>query len=169
MLFRSEENVPTRAVTMGVGTILEAKRVVMIAFGEGKAPVVARAIEGAVTNSIAASFLQEHANAQVYLDLAAAELETLITTPNQPDRAVVGWLNDLADVHLRNPDGLPAANATLQRIVDRFPGSAWAEAARSRLARLGFAARAREIPKTIKLGNYEQNIGLKPDFKPPRQ
>ncbi|MEY5031852.1 MAG: Glucosamine-6-phosphate deaminase 1, partial [Planctomycetota bacterium] len=74
--FFGEENVPTRAVTMGVGTILEAKRVVMIAFGEGKAPVVARAIEGAVTNSIAASFLQEHANAQVYLDLAAAaELE----------------------------------------------------------------------------------------------
>jgi glucosamine-6-phosphate deaminase len=57
---------------MGVGTILEAKRVVMVAFGEGKAPVVARAIEGGVTNSIAASFLQEHANAQVYLDLAAA-------------------------------------------------------------------------------------------------
>ena len=74
--FFGEENVPTRAVTMGVGTILEAKRVVMIAFGEGKAPVVARAIEGAVTNVVAASFLQEHANAQVYLDLAAAaELE----------------------------------------------------------------------------------------------
>ena len=74
--FFGEENVPSRAVTMGVGTILEAKRIVMIAFGEGKAPVVARAIEGAVTNSIAASFLQEHANAQVYLDLpAAAELE----------------------------------------------------------------------------------------------
>ncbi|MBI1304112.1 MAG: glucosamine-6-phosphate deaminase [Phycisphaera sp.] len=74
--FFGEENVPTRAVTMGVGTILEAKRVVMMAFGEGKAPVVARAIEGAVTNSVAASFLQEHANAQVYLDLAAAaELE----------------------------------------------------------------------------------------------
>ena len=67
--FFGEENVPSRAVTMGVGTILEAKRIVMIAFGEGKAPVVARAIEGAVTNSIAASFLQEHANAQVYLFL----------------------------------------------------------------------------------------------------
>ena len=43
--FFGEENVPTRAVTMGVGTILEAKRVVMMAFGEGKSPVVARAIE----------------------------------------------------------------------------------------------------------------------------
>ena len=74
--FFGEENVPTRAVTMGVGTILEAKRVVMLAFGEGKAPVVARAVQGPVTISVAASFLQEHANAQVYLDLAAAaELE----------------------------------------------------------------------------------------------
>jgi len=74
--FFGEEHVPTRAVTMGVGSILEAKRVVMMAFGEGKAPVVARAVEGPVTNAVAASFLQEHANAQVYLDLAAAaELE----------------------------------------------------------------------------------------------
>ncbi|MFM7051747.1 MAG: glucosamine-6-phosphate deaminase [Planctomycetota bacterium] len=74
--FFGEEHVPSRAVTMGVGSILEAKRVVMLAFGEGKAPVVARAIEGPVTNAVAASFLQEHTNAQVYLDLAAAaELE----------------------------------------------------------------------------------------------
>ena len=74
--FFGEEHVPTRAVTMGVGTILEARRVVMLAFGEGKSPVVARAVQGAVTNAVAASFLQEHANAQVYLDLpAAAELE----------------------------------------------------------------------------------------------
>ena len=74
--FFGEDNVPSRAVTMGVGTILEAKRVVMIAFGEGKAPVVARAVEGAITNAVAASFLQEHPNAQVYLDsAAAAEIE----------------------------------------------------------------------------------------------
>jgi glucosamine-6-phosphate deaminase len=87
--FFGEENVPTRAVTMGVGTILEAKRVVMLAFGEGKAPVVARAIEGAVTNTIAASFLQEHPNAQVYLDLAAAaELQ----------RCKAPWASDAHDL-----------------------------------------------------------------------
>jgi glucosamine-6-phosphate deaminase len=70
--FFGEENVPLRAITMGVGTILAARRVVLVAFGEGKAPVVARAVEGPVTDSVAASFLQEHANAQVYLDAAAA-------------------------------------------------------------------------------------------------
>lgn len=70
--FFGEENVPLRAITMGVGTILQARRVVLVAFGEGKAPVVARAVEGPVTQHIAASFLQEHANASVVLDRAAA-------------------------------------------------------------------------------------------------
>jgi len=70
--FFGEENVPRRAITMGVGTILEAKQIYLLAFGEGKAPVVAQAVEGAVSTSIAASFLQEHANAKIVLDEAAA-------------------------------------------------------------------------------------------------
>lgn len=70
--FFGEENVPSRAITMGVGSILDAKRVVMLAFGEGKAHVVRQAVEGTVTETVAASFLQEHPNAQVWLDLAAA-------------------------------------------------------------------------------------------------
>ncbi len=70
--FFGEEHVPLRAITMGVGSILDARRIILIAFGEGKAPVVARAVEGPITNAVAASFLQEHPNAQMYLDLAAA-------------------------------------------------------------------------------------------------
>ena len=70
--FFGEENVPARAITMGVGTILYARRVVMMAFGEGKAAVVRRAIEGEITPTIAASFLQEHPDARVHLDAAAA-------------------------------------------------------------------------------------------------
>lgn len=70
--FFGEQYVPRRAITMGVGTILSAKRIVMLAFGEGKASVVARAIQGPVTAAIAASFLQEHPQATVYLDEAAA-------------------------------------------------------------------------------------------------
>lgn len=70
--FFGEENVPLRAITMGVGTILKARRVLLVAFGEGKAGVVAKAIEGPITESVAASFLQEHPNASVYLDAAAA-------------------------------------------------------------------------------------------------
>jgi glucosamine-6-phosphate deaminase len=50
-----------RAITMGVGTILGARRVFMLAFGEHKAPIVAqKAVEGEITESVAASFLQEH-------------------------------------------------------------------------------------------------------------
>jgi glucosamine-6-phosphate deaminase len=79
--FFGEQHVPRRAITMGVGTILSAKRVVMIAFGEGKAQVVAKAIEGPVTSTIAASFLQEHANATVYLDAAAAAELTRCKSP----------------------------------------------------------------------------------------
>jgi glucosamine-6-phosphate deaminase len=70
--FFGAEYVPRRAITMGVGTILAAKRIVMIAFGEGKAGIVAKAVEGPVTAVVAASFLQDHPNATVFLDSAAA-------------------------------------------------------------------------------------------------
>ncbi len=71
--FFGQENVPRRAITMGVGTILEARQIIMLAFGEHKSQIVAEAVEGDVTASIAASFLQEHPNAQVVLDEAAAD------------------------------------------------------------------------------------------------
>jgi len=75
------ENVPTRAITMGVGTALSARRVIMMAFGENKAPVVARAVEGPITEAVAASFLQEHDDAAVMLDEAAADDLTRFKSP----------------------------------------------------------------------------------------
>lgn len=71
--FFGEENVPKRAITMGVGTILDARQVVLMAFGEGKCRIVAQAVEGEVSTIVAASFLQQHPNAQFVLDEAAAE------------------------------------------------------------------------------------------------
>jgi glucosamine-6-phosphate deaminase len=70
--FFGEENVPHQALTMGVGTILDARKVVLMAFGEHKAPIVQRAVEGAVSDSVAASFLQQHPDATFLLDRAAA-------------------------------------------------------------------------------------------------
>ena len=70
--FFGEQNVPRRAITMGVGTILSARRVILLAFGERKAAVIARTVEGPVAESVAAGFLQEHPDAAVYLDPAAA-------------------------------------------------------------------------------------------------
>jgi glucosamine-6-phosphate deaminase len=73
--------VPRRAITMGVGSILDARRVVLLAFGEHKADVVAQAVEGPVTAHIAASYLQQHPNATVVLDEAAAAGLTRFRSP----------------------------------------------------------------------------------------
>ena len=70
--FFGEQYVPRRAITMGVGTILAARKVVLLSFGEHKAGVIAQAVEGPVTPAVAASFLQEHPHAQILLDEAAA-------------------------------------------------------------------------------------------------
>jgi glucosamine-6-phosphate deaminase len=79
--FFGEDNVPHQAVTMGVGTILDARKIVIMAFGEHKAPVVQRAVEGAMTDAIAASFLQEHPDVCFLLDQAAAGDLTAICRP----------------------------------------------------------------------------------------
>ncbi|MEQ8769728.1 MAG: glucosamine-6-phosphate deaminase [Phycisphaerales bacterium] len=79
--FYGEWNVPRQAITMGVGTILDAARVILMAFGEHKAPVVRRAVEGDVSSSVAASFLQQHRSARFVLDQAAAAELTRFKTP----------------------------------------------------------------------------------------
>ncbi len=79
--FFGEENVPRRAITMGVGTIMKARKVVLMAFGEHKSAIIAQAVEGEITASVAASFLQEHSDAQVILDEAAASELTRFKCP----------------------------------------------------------------------------------------
>jgi glucosamine-6-phosphate deaminase len=79
--FFGEENVPQEAVTMGVGTILDADEIVLMATGEHKAPIVRRAVEEPVSREVTASYLQEHANATFYLDRAAAGDLTREKTP----------------------------------------------------------------------------------------
>lgn len=75
------ENVPRRAITMGVGTILQAKKIYMMAWGEGKANIVRETIEGVINTSIPATFLQQHNQTEVILDTAAAAELTRIKTP----------------------------------------------------------------------------------------
>ncbi|MBT3198853.1 MAG: glucosamine-6-phosphate deaminase [Phycisphaerales bacterium] len=100
------ENVPHRAITMGVGSAMNAKRIIMMAFGENKAPIVARAIEGSITEAVAASFLQEHPDSTVMLDEAAAEDLTRFKCPwvlgpvdwdDHLVRKAVTWLADQVD------------------------------------------------------------------------
>jgi glucosamine-6-phosphate deaminase len=79
--FFGEWNVPRKAITMGVESIMSARKVVLMAWGEGKAPVIRRAVEGEVTNQVAASYLQQHGNARIVLDSAAAAELTRFKTP----------------------------------------------------------------------------------------
>ena len=72
---------PPQAITMGVATILEAREVILLATGEHKAEIVLRAVEGGVHADVAATFLQQHPAATVYLDPAAAEQLTRVRTP----------------------------------------------------------------------------------------
>jgi glucosamine-6-phosphate deaminase len=79
--FYHEENVPNQALTMGIGTILEARKIILMAFGEDKARIVREAAEGPTTDRVPASFLQEHGDASFLLDLAAAAELTGVATP----------------------------------------------------------------------------------------
>ncbi|MFV1996010.1 MAG: glucosamine-6-phosphate deaminase, partial [Verrucomicrobiales bacterium] len=79
--FSGLENVPRFAITMGVGTILDARRIVLMAWGENKARVVARAVEQPVSDALPASFLQGHENITFLLDEAASRDLTRVKTP----------------------------------------------------------------------------------------
>ncbi|HLM68096.1 MAG TPA: glucosamine-6-phosphate deaminase [Longimicrobium sp.] len=79
--FFGEDNVPTEAVTMGVASILDAREIALVATGEHKAAIVRRSVEGEPDPDVAATYLQDHANATFYLDPAAAAELTRIKTP----------------------------------------------------------------------------------------
>jgi glucosamine-6-phosphate deaminase len=79
--FFGAENVPRHALTMGVGTILDAKRIVLLAFGEGKADIVKRTVEGFTGASVPSTFLQSHPAVMLLLDTAAGSNLTRIQSP----------------------------------------------------------------------------------------
>lgn len=74
--FGSVDAVPKHVITMGIGTIMQAKEVILLAFGRQKASVVAKTIEGPVTAMVPASVLQHHPHVKFFIDEeAAAELK----------------------------------------------------------------------------------------------
>jgi glucosamine-6-phosphate deaminase len=70
--FYGEANVPKQAVTMGIGTIMKAKKIFIMAWGEGKAPIVKEAVEGKVNEMIPATYLQAHPETVFVMDEAAS-------------------------------------------------------------------------------------------------
>jgi len=75
------ENVPRRAITMGIGSVLSARRILLMAWGEGKAAVIRQAVEGDISTQCPASFLQTHKNIMIVLDDAASAGLTRVKTP----------------------------------------------------------------------------------------
>lgn len=74
MFGNDPDRVPPRALTMGVGTILDARRLVLVAVGEGKAAIVNEALNGPISEAVSASAIRLHDNATIILDAAAASL-----------------------------------------------------------------------------------------------
>lgn len=95
------------------------------------------------------------------LDLAADQLEQLIQHPNQPDKLLVRWLNLLADLQIRAGADYEAVRHTLERIIELGPNLAPADNARKRIDLLRLELKAKTKSQAVKLGSYEQNLGLK--------
>lgn len=75
------ENTPKMAITMGLDTVMRAEKIILMAWGENKADVIQRVVEGPVTDQVPASLLQEHPNIEVVIDENAAQLLTREQTP----------------------------------------------------------------------------------------
>ena len=70
--FSSIDEVPTHAVTMGIHTVMQARSIILMAFGEGKADIIKKTVEGRPEIAVPASLLQLHDDVEIYLDEAAA-------------------------------------------------------------------------------------------------
>ncbi|MGQ7944649.1 glucosamine-6-phosphate deaminase [Flavobacterium sp. WC2509] len=106
--FSGLNNTPRTAITLGVKKIMEAKRVILLAWGEGKSNIIKDSVEGPVTNQVPATFLQEHNNTTFVLDKSAASKLTRINTPwlvenvNWTDTLIRKAVLGLA-LHLKKP------------------------------------------------------------------
>ena len=102
--FSSLENVPTGVITMGISAVMNARSVILMAWGEDKSGVICQTVEGKVSDSVPSSFLQLHTNAKVVIDLSAAYDLTRICHPwlvtscewdNKLIRRAIVWLCQL--------------------------------------------------------------------------
>jgi glucosamine-6-phosphate deaminase len=130
--FFGEDNVPTEAITMGVASILDAREVALIATGEHKAAIVRRAVEGEIDPDVAATYLQKHRDAKVYVDTAASAELTRIKTPwivgevqwnRKLEIQAVLWLSAKTGKSILKLDALDYREHHLSSIIARY-GSA---------------------------------------------
>ena len=102
--FPSLDNVPAGVITMGIATMMKARNVILMAWGEDKAKIIAKTVEGKVSDAVPSSYLQNHTNAKVVVDLSAAYDLTRISHPwlvtncewdNKLIRRAIVWLCQL--------------------------------------------------------------------------
>lgn len=103
-IFRGKDNVPISTITMGIGTIMAAKKIYLLAWGENKVEMVKKAIEGPISDATTASYLQNHKDVRIIIDLEAAGYLTRINRPwlvtscewnNKLIRSAIVWLCQL--------------------------------------------------------------------------
>jgi hypothetical protein len=85
----------------------------------------------------------------------------LIREPRHKPKQVAQWLNLLANFQIELGADVATVRATLEKIVEQFPEAAVAEVAQRRLARINSEIKGKQKTSDVKLGVYEQNIGLK--------
>ncbi|WP_299527627.1 PIG-L family deacetylase, partial [uncultured Lutibacter sp.] len=79
--FLGIDNVPKKAITMGIKTVRKAKRIILLAWGQNKSSIVKKTIEGEISSKVPATYLQHHNNTTFILDIEAASELTRINTP----------------------------------------------------------------------------------------
>ncbi|QDO93366.1 glucosamine-6-phosphate deaminase [Formosa sediminum] len=106
--FLGLNNTPRTAITLGVKKIMEAQRVILMAWGEGKSNIIKQSVEGQVTNLVPASFLQEHDNVTFVLDKESSSKLTRVNTPWLVEK--IEWTDKLVRkavlglaLHLKKP------------------------------------------------------------------
>ena len=129
--FSGLSNTPRTAITLGVKKIMEAKRVILLAWGEGKANIVKKSVEDEVTNRVPASFLQEHNNAVFILDKEASSkltrinkpwlVEKIVWTDKLTRKAVLGLALDLKKPILMLTDADYIENGMSDLLADSGP------------------------------------------------
>src|SRR3569833_5750 len=101
--FGGKQNVPTKAITMGIGTIFKAREIILMAWSQKKAPIIKKAVEGEMSGEVPATYLQLSDNVEFVLDAPAASSLTRFNTPwlvkdcvweNNLKKKAVIWLAD---------------------------------------------------------------------------
>ncbi|RZJ49902.1 MAG: glucosamine-6-phosphate deaminase, partial [Chryseobacterium sp.] len=102
--FLGIDNVPRKAITMGIGTVKNAKRIVLLGWGISKAGIIKKTIEGEISSRVPATYLQEHNNTTFVLDTEASSELTRVKTPwlvksviwtEELKLKAVAWLSEL--------------------------------------------------------------------------